>query len=140
MKKSLRVLMVASENDALVNCKVGGIGDVVRDVPGALASLRNTSCQVAVVVPSYGYLHEIPMPGELLKKVKYNFGGRIEEASIFKVHAKKPQSGVTHYVIHHPSFKYIDPVSKQPRIYFDDPPKRPFATDATKFARFCAAV
>ena len=26
-------LFVASENDAIANCKVGGVGDVIRDVP-----------------------------------------------------------------------------------------------------------
>ena len=34
------ILMIAAENDALPGGKVGGIGDVVRDVPRALAETR----------------------------------------------------------------------------------------------------
>ncbi|MBT6276689.1 MAG: glycogen/starch synthase, partial [Chromatiales bacterium] len=44
--------MVAAENDALPNAKVGGIGDVVRDIPLALAEL---GCTVSTVIPSYGF-------------------------------------------------------------------------------------
>ena len=33
MGTALNILMVAAENDALPKGKVGGIGDVVRDVP-----------------------------------------------------------------------------------------------------------
>jgi len=34
----VQVLMVASENDALPGAKVGGIADVLRDLPPALAT------------------------------------------------------------------------------------------------------
>ena len=33
------IIMLASENDALRGGKVGGVGDVLRDLPRALASL-----------------------------------------------------------------------------------------------------
>lgn len=50
-----RVLMVASENDGLRGGKVGDIGDVLRDVPPALAK---ADWEVDVVTPSYGFLHK----------------------------------------------------------------------------------
>ena len=53
----MRVLMVASENDAIAGAKVGGIADVVRDLPPALAE---QGCEVSVVIPSYGTLHTSP--------------------------------------------------------------------------------
>ena len=49
--------MVAAENDALPNAKVGGIGDVVRDIPIALA---REECQVQVVLPDYGHFSKMP--------------------------------------------------------------------------------
>ena len=52
----MQVLMVAAENDALPGAKVGGIADVVRDLPRALAAKGH---DVSVVVPSYGVLHEL---------------------------------------------------------------------------------
>ncbi|NQV24040.1 MAG: glycogen/starch synthase [Rhodopirellula sp.] len=57
MPDSLNILMVAAENDALNGGKVGGVGDVVRDVPYALADLPEFSGVVSVVCPSYGFLH-----------------------------------------------------------------------------------
>jgi len=45
------ILMVAAENGALPGGKVGGIGDVVREIPPALAK---RDCQVSVVTPAYG--------------------------------------------------------------------------------------
>ena len=35
----MKILMVAAENDAIPGGKVGGIGDVVRDIPPALEAL-----------------------------------------------------------------------------------------------------
>ena len=45
------ILMVAAENGALPGGKVGGIGDVVREIPRALAA---RDCQVSVITPAYG--------------------------------------------------------------------------------------
>ena len=45
-----------------------------------------------------------------------------------------------HLVLHHARFESRDPETNQLEIYCDDPPERPFATDATKYACFCAAV
>ena len=48
----MHVLMVAAENDALPNAKVGGVADVIRDVPKALVAQGLT---VDVVIPDYGF-------------------------------------------------------------------------------------
>jgi starch synthase len=123
-----RVLLVAAENDALPRGKVGGIGDVIRDVPPALARRAWT---VDVVVPSHGFLHRHPgarqvgsvtLPGS--------------SAAVYVVPGKTSDPGVTHYVIDVPR----DESDGAPSIFVNDPPARPFATDATKFARFCRGV
>jgi len=43
--------MIAAENDALPGAKIGGVGDVLRDLPPALVA---EGLDVDVVVPSYG--------------------------------------------------------------------------------------
>ncbi|MDY6842472.1 MAG: glycogen/starch synthase [Thermodesulfobacteriota bacterium] len=139
MTESLHILMIASENDALPECKVGGIGDFIRDVPKALAALKAPKCTVTVLVPSYGYMHKITQ-ASYLTKVCYYFAGNREEADLYDIHVKQPVPGVRYLVCDHPTFKQIDINTQKPLIYYNDPPENPFATDATKFARFCAAV
>lgn len=127
------ILMVASENDALPKAKVGGIGDVLRDLPPALAHLGHTA---QVIIPSYGYLHKLPGT-ELAARFPVAFGGRVETVALFQIH-QKPSSGsaVRIWTLEHPSF-YPGGVG---RIYCDDGHNKPFASDATKYALFCAAV
>jgi starch synthase len=50
----MNILMVSAENGALAGAKVGGLGDVVREAPLALA---RKGCSLSVVTPSYGFLH-----------------------------------------------------------------------------------
>ncbi len=50
----MHILFVAAENGALDGGKVGGIGDVIRHLPPALA---DHNCRVTVVTPSHGFLH-----------------------------------------------------------------------------------
>ncbi|MEL7187558.1 MAG: glycogen/starch synthase, partial [Pseudomonadota bacterium] len=57
MNASREVVFVAAENGALPGCKVGGVADVVRDLPIALAEL---GWRARVIAPSYGVLHELP--------------------------------------------------------------------------------
>ncbi|MDH3796921.1 MAG: glycogen/starch synthase, partial [Flavobacteriaceae bacterium] len=47
-------LFVAAENDGLANCKAGGMGDVVRDVPRQISERGD---KTHVVVPAYSRLH-----------------------------------------------------------------------------------
>jgi starch synthase len=133
----MKILMVTSENDAIANCKVGGIGDVIRDVPVALS---NRGCSVSVVTPSYGYLHEAP-GSEIAAEIIFTFAGAEQIAVLYRVRPKEAVGErATHYVIDHPVFKKYNEERGEHEIYSHDTPKRPFATDATKFACFNAAV
>jgi starch synthase len=121
--------MLASENDALPGGKVGGVGDVVRDVPRALAAL---GCTVTVVTPGYGFLANIP--GAVKKgEVVVQFCGKEESVELFEVPGRTQYPGVRHCVLENPLMQ------SGGRIFWDDPSDAPFATDARKFALFCAA-
>lgn len=125
------ILMVAAENGALPGGKVGGIGDVVREVPTALAQ-RN--CTVSVVTPAYGVFGGLP-GAKRLQTLKVGFGGGTQSLELYQLSGIGTDK-VTHYVIDHPLFSRCG----VGRIYCDDPPGRPFETDSSKFALFCKAV
>jgi starch synthase len=135
---SLNILMVAAENDALAGGKVGGVGDVVRDVPYALADLPEFSGTVSVVCPSYGFLHKDAKAS--LGTIEFPFGSKRLTAELFEVTGKRPHDGVRQLVLHHSAFETIDSASGRKQIYVDDGAEHPFASDATKFACFNAAV
>ncbi len=124
--------MVAAENDALPGGKVGGIGDVVRDVPPALAA---QGCQVHVVTPSYHTLARLASATRSTT-ISVTFGGEVHSVDVYEVIADSRYVGVTHWVVDHPDFSPCG----LGRIYCDDGPDSPFATDATKFALFCGVV
>jgi starch synthase len=128
----MNILMVASENDALPGGKVGGIGDVVRDIPPALADRGH---QVHVIMPGYGVFPQLPGT-EFQGAVQVSFAGKIETINLFRVPAKIPHECVQIWVLEHPLFS----AGGIGCIYCDDPSTRPYATDATKFALFCSAV
>ena len=130
MNEGLRhVLMIASENDALKGGKVGGVGDVVRDLPVALASLGwNTT----VVIPSYGFLHK-DNPSRLLMTVRFPFYGNTQTGDFYEVTPRRTVNGVRHLVVEHPELR------GEP-LYCNDPPGQTFARDATKYALFCSAI
>ena len=128
----MHILMIAAENDALPGGKVGGIGDVIRDVPRALAAQGHT---VTVLTP--GYQHFSQLPGaECIGKVEALFAGAFETLQWYSVPGKAPVDGVEHQVLEHPAFA----AGGAGQIYFHDAGDRPFATDASKFALFCAAA
>ncbi|MDQ2042567.1 glycogen synthase [Pseudoalteromonas sp. 20-92] len=122
----MHVLMVAAENDALPGAKVGGVADVVRDAPKALAEQGVT---VDVVIPDYGFAF---IERIYLGEVTVAFNAQPHVLTLFKV--RQTQSNVSQIVISHPLF------SESGTVYCNDAPGRPFATDATKFALFNAAV
>ena len=126
------VLMVAAENGALPGGKVGGIGDVLRETPPALAQ-RN--CEVSVVTPAYGVFHELAGASKV-ETIKTGFAGATRSLDLYRIDGVSGRKRVRHYVIEHPLFSQCG----SGRIYCDDPPGRPFETDASKFALFCAAV
>jgi starch synthase len=144
----MKILMAAAENDALPQGKVGGIGDVVRDIPRALADIGQ---EVDVVMPGYGRFSKLK-GAKKVASLHVMFGGQIQTIDIFKITFKDSSSisseassisspnaslsKVTQWVIEHPLFA----VGGIGQIYCDDPDNRPFASDATKFALFSAAV
>ncbi|RPJ78870.1 MAG: hypothetical protein EHJ94_08860 [Deltaproteobacteria bacterium] len=132
----MNILIVASENGGVSGAKVGGIGDVVRDLPPEISKLNST---VVVVTPSYGYLHH-RLGAQWLDSVTISFFGYDHKAEIYHVPGDNPHPNVQHMVIDHPIFSNYDPVRGYHQIYVNDPPDRPFATDATKFAFFGMAV
>jgi starch synthase len=120
-----RVVMVATENDSLRGAKVGGIGDVIRDLPGELVSL---GWEPTVIIPSYGFLHTLNH-AEKTADVTFPFAGREDFAEVWKAKG----DGVEHLILHH------DAIRGEP-IYYDDPKERVFERDSTKFALFCSAA
>lgn len=136
----MKILMAAAENDAMPGGKVGGIGDVVRDIPRALADIGH---QVDVVMPGYGSFSLLP-GAQYICSLEVMFGGQAQAINMFKVSldnlsdcpSNKSSVKVTQWVIEHPMFA----IGGKGKIYCDDPDNRPFASDATKFALFSAAV
>ena len=136
----MKILMAAAENDALPRGKVGGIGDVVRDIPRALGK---TGQDVDVVMPGYGSFSKLA-GAQHITSLPVMFAGQGQTVDIFKVSlaaspsksSTQSSSKVTQWVIEHPLFA-IGGIGK---IYCDDPSNRPFASDASKFALFSAAV
>lgn len=134
----MHILMVAAENDALRGGKVGGVADVVRDVPPALMALPGFDGQVSVVVPSYGFLHE-PARSRVAE-IHFSFAGAERTAELYEVEGKRPCRGVRQLVLHHPLLQSLDDRTGRKLIYVNDDSDAPFATDATRFALFSAAV
>lgn len=128
------ILMVAAENDALPNAKVGGIGDVVRDLPKALAA---QGCTVHVIIPSHGFLQRSAAREAAVFPVL--FGDGVEQVKIYRWDAQEIEPGtpsVQQWVLDHPGFYPCG----AGQIYCNDGNDRPFASDAGKYALFCAAV
>ncbi len=123
------VIMLASENDALIGGKVGGVGDVMRDLPTALAARGWTT---TVITPSYGFLHH-RNPSRPLQNILFPFAGRMQEAAIHEVTGRHISDHIRYLVIDHPNL-LGDP------IYYNDSGDHVFARDATKYALFCSAA
>jgi|GEM_PF-70124 len=119
----------------------GGVGDVIRDVPIALAQQGD---QVSVITPGYQSLAK-RNTSALLGAVDVSFCGQTETVAIFRVEQNVPTTGkgarkkalgtVNHYILEHPVFASCG----EGAIYCNDQ-SGPFATDAHKFALFCVAV
>ncbi|MDH5622679.1 MAG: glycogen/starch synthase, partial [Gammaproteobacteria bacterium] len=130
MQSHREVVFIAAENGALRGGKVGGVGDVVRDLPAALNALGWT---VSVLAPAYGLLHKLP-GSKMIESVEVDFAGQSERVDVWQVQGSFP--GVRNIVLDHELFAK-DGAGK---IYFGDEPSRPYATDATKFAFLCAVA
>lgn len=126
-----RILLIASENDALPGAKAGGVGDVVRDVPRELA---RRGCQVTVVIPAYGSLARLP-GAERRGTIPVWFAGVRQSVAVYEVQGRASLSGVTHLVLDHPFF-----APDGPGLIYCHDADAPFATDATKFALLSRTV
>ncbi|MFK7853406.1 MAG: glycogen synthase [Granulosicoccus sp.] len=130
MSSKLHVCMLAAENDVIPGAKVGGIGDVVRDIPTALAS---QDVEITVIIPAYGAFHLLP-DAKLVGACSTLFRGKTERVEIYELYADSIP-GVRYLVLHNPVFAACG----KGHVYCDDDPSQPFATDANKFAFFCVA-
>ena len=128
----MKVLMVASENDVFPGGKVGGIGDVIRDIPTALAE---AGLQVDVVIPGYGAFSKLAN-AEYKQTVNVQFRGRPHAVTAYQVQFANVHDNINHWVLEHTDFA----VGGEGQIYCNDADGRPFAADANKFALFSAAV
>ncbi len=125
-----RVWLAAAENGSIPGAKVGGVGDVIRDLPVALA---DRGCPVRVVIPASGSFHLTE--GALLhRKLEMSFAGKRHVAEIYRLASR--HTGIGQFVIHH---KKLMP-GKPGQIYHADDADNPFATDSGKYAFFCAAL
>ncbi|MBT8145882.1 MAG: glycogen synthase [Gammaproteobacteria bacterium] len=127
----MHIVQVAAENDALPGGKVGGLGDVIRDLPIGLAQAGH---EVTVITPGYGVFAATEGARELVT-VTVEFCSVAETLSIFEVVPPRQTSGVRYLVLEHLIFS----ASGAGRIYVNDD-AGPFATDAHKFALFGIAV
>ncbi|NQZ92031.1 MAG: glycogen synthase [Moritella sp.] len=126
----MHVLMIAAENDAIPGAKVGGVADVVRDLPKALAQ---HDVSVDVVIPDYGQ-YAIKFESRQLARVNVEFAGQTETVTLFELFFPETPNKVRQFVVQHPLF------GQGGSVYSHDEGNRPFATDATKYALFNLAV
>ncbi len=110
--------------------KVGGIGDVVRDLPLALA---RGGRQCTVLTPGYGVFGRLA-GAKKIGRVRTDFGGASEVLDLYRLPGNV--DSVEYLALEHPLFAACG----AGRIYCSDPKDRPFATDATRFALFSAAA
>jgi starch synthase len=125
-----RIILLAAENGALPGGKVGGVGDVVRDLPVALAEL---GWKPGVLTPAYGLFSRLAGAREI-SNIVVPFGSGTETVSVLAVPGPDPR--VEHIVFEHALFSPSGPG----KVYCDDDAARPFATDAGKFAFLCATA
>ncbi|MBU2097527.1 MAG: glycogen/starch synthase, partial [Gammaproteobacteria bacterium] len=128
----MHIVMVAAENAALKGGKAGGIGDVIRDVPVALARQGH---QVSVITPGYQRLAQINN-SKRLGSINTVFCGQPHTLELYRLESEQHSNAlISHYVLDHPLFAACGAGS----IYCHDE-TGPFATDAHKFVLFCTAV
>lgn len=106
------------------------MGDVVRDLPRALV---DEGWSVTVATPSYGALHKLP-GAERAGSIAVEFRGQSLPVDVWRL--TDDATGVETIILDHELFS----AEGTGRIYFGDEPARPFATDADKFAFYCAAA
>ena len=128
----MNILMVAAENGALPGGKVGGIGDVIRDIPRALAKLGH---KIHVVTPGYQKFGRLP-GAKRDSAVDVVFRGVGEHVELYKIPLPESDPNIHCWALEHPLFAPCG----SGVIYCNDPNGTPFAADASKFALFSLAV
>jgi starch synthase len=109
---------------------VGGIADVIRELPSAVAA---EGWQATVLNPSYGTLHRLP-GARAQTPLRVAFRGRSFVFTPYLVPVA--DAAVRCVVLDHPLLAPTEPGI----VYHGDAADRPYATDAGKFAFFGAAV
>ena len=120
--------MLAAEHGGLAGGKVGGIGDVIEQLPPALVA---AGAEVDVLLPSYGVYHRNE-GSKLIAESAIDFAGSQQTVGLYRLPSL---DGAGCWVIHHPVFS-----APAGQIYHHDPDDQPFATDANIYALFCAAA
>ncbi|MCK8043544.1 glycogen/starch synthase [Shewanella sp. 1CM18E] len=124
-----RVLMLAAENGAIPGAKVGGMADVLHDLPLALAKLN---IAVDVIMPSFGSLIA-SANAHWEANIDVDFQGQHQRVAVYR--AANPKLENSHfYLLEHGLF------NGSLGAYSQGDAQRPFAEDATKFALFNLAV
>ncbi len=126
---SRHIVMLAAENASLKRGKVGGLADVIRDLPNALADL---GWRVTVIVPAYGFLHT-ENPSRPVATIRFPFAGSEMAGELWETTPRQSRPNVRHLLFEHPGIRGTP-------IYHNDPPRHAFAQDATKYALFCSAI
>ncbi|MBC3767363.1 glycogen/starch synthase [Neptunicella marina] len=122
--------MVATENALLPAAKVGGIADVIADLP---AALMTQNVVADVVMPGYGRL-AAQNNAELVASFDVPFAGHTLKVQLAVLpHPDVKQARI--FLIDHAII-----AGAKGDIYSQDEHGRPFAYDATKFALFCISV
>ena len=127
----MNIWLVAAENGALKGGKVGGIADVIRDLPEALAVLGH---QVTVITPAYGIFNTLPQARHI-DDLSVPFGGTQHRVQLWQI-PLATKSSVKCMAIEYP---LLSPKGAGV-IYHDDGAASPYAVDASRFAFFCAAT
>ena len=109
---------------------MGGVGDVVRELPPALTAY---GWRPTVLTPSYGTLHELG-GSRRTGTLPVRFRHATHDVGVYRVRGLRP--GVENVVLHH---ELLVP-GEAGVIYHHDDGSAPYAVDADKFAFFCAAA
>ena len=109
---------------------MGGVGVVIRDLPLALAE---RGCKVTVLIPAYGVFADEP-GATRVATFEVPFGDTTEPVALFELPSGSGKQ--RQLVLDHARFAPREPGA----IYCNDEADGPFATDAAKFAFFCAAA
>lgn len=128
---STSLVLIAAENGNLSGGKEGGEADVVRDVSLILAEHGH---KVVVIIPDHNALALAP-GSRLLHQYQLSDHGETRVVDCYEVRGTRTHPNLQNIVLRAAAFQHPGGT-----IYVNDPVDRPFASDASKYAPFCAAV